>query len=140
MRIRNEQRVDAPPKTAAGIRDINLPASVIRQLRIAYRYEGCKLGGYVFHTRTGNNMAGTNVERIWCKILEEAGIERKHFHALRHTHATQLLAQNIPIIEVSKRLGHARVSHTLDLYGHAIPGYGEKIADVVADMLQINAN
>ena len=41
------------------------------------------------------------------------------------------VAAGIPIIEVSRRLGHARVSHTLDLYGHAIPSYDERIIEKI---------
>lgn len=140
MRIKNEKRIDAKPKTKAGTRDVTLPPVVIQEIRKAFAHKGFILGGYVFHTATGNHYSVTNIERMWKKLLEEAGIEHKHFHALRHTHATQLLALNIPIIEVSKRLGHAKVSHTLDLYGHMIPGYGVKIADTVVDMLKLTAN
>ena len=140
MRVKNSKRIDSKPKTKAGVRDVTLPAEVIKQLRIAYRYEGRTLGGYVFHTKTGKPLSISNIQRTWTKILEEAGLEHKHFHALRHTHATELLAQNIPIIEVSKRLGHAKVSYTLDLYGHKIAGYGTKIADTVNNMLDLEAN
>ena len=41
-------------------------------------------------------------------------------HDLRHTSATLLLSENTDIEVVSKRLGHARASVTLDIYGHAL--------------------
>ena len=41
-------------------------------------------------------------------------------HDLRHTSATLLLANNVDIETVSKRMGHSRASVTLDIYGHAI--------------------
>ena len=40
------------------------------------------------------------------------------FHDLRHTHATQLLANGVHPKIVSERLGHASVAITLDLYSH----------------------
>ena len=43
------------------------------------------------------------------------------FHDLRHTAASLLLNQGIPVIAVSRRLGHAKASITLDVYGHLIP-------------------
>lgn len=82
---------------------------------------------FVFHNRFGQPLKHTNVERAWKKILERAGIEHKKFHSLRHFHATQLLSHNVAINEVSKRLGHAQPSTTLNMYGHAIKGYAEKI-------------
>lgn len=41
---------------------------------------------------------------------------RFNFHALRHTHATMLIEQGLPIKTVSKRLGHANTQITWDTY------------------------
>ena len=43
-------------------------------------------------------------------------------HDLRHTHATQLLADREPVKTVSERLGHASITVTLAVYGHVMPG------------------
>lgn len=43
-----------------------------------------------------------------------------HFHGLRHTNASILIAQGVDISTVSKRLGHARTSTTSDIYAHAL--------------------
>lgn len=59
-------------------------------------------------------------------------IPHKKFHALRHTHASLLLANNVPLIDVSRRLGHAKPSITLDLYGHAMPDHDNIIAGKVS--------
>jgi integrase len=40
------------------------------------------------------------------------------FHALRHTHASQLIASGIDIVTVSKRLGHSKPDITLRVYAH----------------------
>lgn len=58
---------------------------------------------------------------------------RRNFHVIRHTYATTLLAAGVPIIDVSRSLGHARVSTTLDIYGHAIPENKQIIADKIAN-------
>jgi hypothetical protein len=36
--------------------------------------------------------------------------------------ATQMLHAGIPLVTVSRRLDHRRISTTLDRYAHAIPG------------------
>lgn len=127
-----KKSIDTRPKTEAGRRDITLPSFVIEELRRAYQYpQPSNNGGYVFHTVNGTALLSRNLERIWENILEEASIPKKHFHALRHTHATQLLAAGVPLLEVSHRLGHSRPSHTLNLYGHAIKGYDTRIASTV---------
>lgn len=114
------------PKTVNGIRNVTIPRELCDALR-----EYADGGEYVFHTRTGGVWNTHNVERAWRAILDKAEVQRKHFHALRHTHATQLLANYVPLIEVSRRLGHSKPSITLDLYGHAIPGYDKKIPEKV---------
>jgi len=35
-------------------------------------------------------------------------------------------------MDVSRRLGHSKPSHTLDLYGHAMPGKDDDIANSIA--------
>lgn len=45
-----------------------------------------------------------------------------HFHTLRHTHATWLILGGADIVTVKERLGHAKESTTLGLYGHLMPG------------------
>lgn len=43
-----------------------------------------------------------------------------NFHGLRHTHATILINQNTDIATISKRLGHAKISTTTDIYTHSL--------------------
>lgn len=43
-----------------------------------------------------------------------------NFHGLRHTSATLLINQGVDISTVSKRLGHARTSTTMDIYSHSL--------------------
>lgn len=124
---------DAPPKTAAGKRRITITLKLQQILnRLVADDKIISLDGYVFHTKNGTPYSPRNFERVWASILKEAGIPHKKFHALRHTHATQLLAAGIPILEVSRRLGHSKASHTLNLYGHAIPEYDKTLPDKIS--------
>jgi integrase len=40
------------------------------------------------------------------------------FHALRHTHASQLIDAGVDIVTISKRLGHSKPDITLRVYSH----------------------
>lgn len=65
---------------------------------------------------------------------------RKHYaglkyHELRHTQATLLLANGTPIKTVQGRLGHAKASTTLDIYGHAMPEQDRDAATLFASLL-----
>ena len=58
----------------------------------------------------------------WMRLCERLGMTGFRFHDLRHFHATILLSSGeVSIATVSKRLGHANVSTTLNIYAHAIP-------------------
>ncbi len=57
------------------------------------------------------------------------------FHELRHTQATLLIADGVDIKTVQERLGHARVSLTLDLYAHATPEKDRAAADLIGSIL-----
>jgi integrase len=52
--------------------------------------------------------------------MRQAGIPAS-LHALRHSHASQLLSTGAPITVVSERLGHASPQITLSIYSHALP-------------------
>lgn len=55
------------------------------------------------------------------------------FHCFRHYHATQLLLKGINVKEVSKRLGHAKIQTTLDLYAHWVPEMDESAANIIGN-------
>lgn len=57
----------------------------------------------------------------WRDLLAACGLRHRGAHHLRHTFATTMLGDGVPLHVVSKILGHARPSITADLYAHAIP-------------------
>ena len=62
-------------------------------------------------------------DRVGARIVElmkKAGIEGVSLHSLRHTHASELISNGVPITTVAKRLGHANASVTLSIYAHAL--------------------
>ncbi len=65
---------------------------------------------------------------------EEDKLPRIRLHDLRHTGATLLLGEKTDIETVSHRLGHAKASVTLDIYGHALPENDKQASDTLAAM------
>ena len=57
------------------------------------------------------------------------------FHTLRHTHATWLLYNGVDIRTVSERLGHAKVTTTLELYAHVLPGRDDLAAETFGEVM-----
>lgn len=126
------------PKTKAGIRTISIPPTVMVLLRDMKRAAGIvTMRSYVFITSNGTPFLPRNFQRIWSNIVKLSGIPHKNFHVIRHTHATELLAAGAPIADVSRRLGHSKISHTLDLYGHAIPRMDKILSQKVSSIFSI---
>lgn len=58
------------------------------------------------------------------------------FHGLRHTSATLLISSNQDIATVSRRLGHAHTSVTLDIYTHALPKSDRNASEALEGILE----
>ena len=131
------------PKSLASKRKISLPPEYIpvlnehRARSLKKNPETFSAESLVFTSLEDTPVNPQNWQRFWRKLLRQAGIEHKKFHALRHTHATKLLAAGMPIMDVSRRLGHAKPSRTLDLYGHAMPGQDDQIASQIGEIYNL---
>jgi len=116
------------PKTEAGRRTIALDQETVDAF-LAHR----QLVGdaeYVFTSPGGSGgpggpLARNNFWRVWRRALKDAKLHTGwqehgglHFHDLRHTHATWLLARRVPLIAVAHRLGHANPVVTMMVYAH----------------------
>lgn len=54
----------------------------------------------------------------FAEILKRLGMRKIRFHDLRHTVASILLAQDVPLINVSDFLGHSDIQTTANIYAH----------------------
>jgi integrase len=91
----------------------------------------------VFCTSMGTLLHPNNLYRQFKPIVTASGVyPRLTLHDLRHTHATHLILAGVPITDVSRRLGHERVSMTIDLYGsHLVQGHESGISGSIQGML-----
>lgn len=53
--------------------------------------------------------------------IKNSGVKKIRIHDLRHSHASHLIHIGVPILEVSRRLGHQSPNITLGVYGHLYP-------------------
>jgi integrase len=60
--------------------------------------------------------------------MRKAGLGNLSLHSLRHSHASQLLSDGVPVAAVSERLGHANPGITLAIYTHAMPADNQAAA------------
>lgn len=135
------------PKTKSGRRIISLPPSLVADLRLHWKDVAEKrlaLGmgtvpsdAYLFgHIDTGLPRSPNALTREFTRAIEKlAGVPRVGIHALRHSHASQLLRGGVDIVTVSKRLGHAKPDITLRVYSHLMPGADDAAAAVMEKAL-----
>jgi integrase len=90
----------------------------------------------VFCTGLGTPINPANLYRQFAPIVKASGVyERLSIHDLRHSHATHLILAGHPITEVSRRMGHSKVSMTVDIYSHLLSGRESGIAGSIEGML-----
>jgi integrase len=70
-------------------------------------------------------------------VTRTRDIPRVTFHGLRHSHATELLRNGVPLKVVSERLGHAGIAITADLYSHTDAGMQANAAVKLNDAFYI---
>jgi integrase len=115
-----------PPKTAASVRDIPLVVQLARLLA-AHRQASPfpRKADWVFATSRGTPYGHRNVSRrVLARAAQRAGLNDAswpplRFHDLRHTFASHLIVDvGLDVAQVSRILGHARITITLDTYTH----------------------
>lgn len=116
------------PKTIAGQRVIAIPEELGRML-LNYNNKNAMPTDLVFRSHNNTPIAQNNFGKHFRDIQKAAGVERKNFHCLRHSHASVLLQQNYDLASLSMRLGHQNISTTLKFYGHYLPGKEEKVIE-----------
>lgn len=129
------------PKTKHGSRVISLPASLVtelRQHRKEQQEERLKIGAgklpddaLVFSNYDGTPRSPNAVTKEWASAVARLKLPRVSLHALRHTHASQLIASGMDVLTISRRLGHGSPTITLGVYGHLFSNTDDRAAQVM---------
>lgn len=89
----------------------------------------------VFPTKFGTPVQACNIRRALRSLIRVSNLPKIRFHDLRHTAASLMLNNGVPVLVASRRLGHAKASITLDVYGHLLPGQQEEAAKLMDNLL-----
>ncbi|HFU3967277.1 TPA: tyrosine-type recombinase/integrase [Streptococcus suis] len=112
------------PKSNASIRDIDIDSQTVtmmkeyrrRQIQEAWtlgRSETVVFSDFIHDYPEDKTLGNRLTTR-----LRNIGLPNIGFHGFRHTHASLLLNSGIPYKELQHRLGHSRISMTMDIYSH----------------------
>lgn len=130
------------PKTETSKRIISLPPQMMSVLKQYYYWvedQKEKLGwcwndnnDFLFTTETGDMMHPDTISK-WLRAVELDNPDLPHLnpHAFRHSVASALIYAGIDPVSVSKRLGHAQVSTTTNIYAHVMRSADERNAEVL---------
>ena len=132
-----------PPKTRSGRRTMKLDPdsiSAIRKHRTRLQEERMAKGlgrlapdAPVFTDQSlTEHVRPDVVSSRFRDLSDRLDVPRIRFHDLRHTAASILIADGtVPVNVISRRLGHAKPSITLDVYGHVFDEHGQAAADAM---------
>lgn len=85
---------------------------------------------WLFPDPSGQRHDGQPTRKALQRALLAAGIRRwVRLHDLRHTYASLALQRGVPLLTVSRQLGHASIAVTADVYGHLAPDATREAAD-----------
>lgn len=90
---------------------------------------------YVCVDQLGGIIRPSYVTRHYGELLKKYGLRHIRFHDLRHTFASLLIANGVPLINVSNFLGHSDLSTTANIYAHLDKESKQKSADIISDIL-----
>lgn len=85
--------------------------------------------GFVFATPLGKYFEPKTFQDMFKRQVKLAKINDTNFHATRHTFATRSIEAGMDILVLSRILGHAQASTTLNKYGHALPDHKKNSMD-----------
>lgn len=111
------------PKTGTSERDILIPDQLVEILAVHKKrqQEAAPLqfnDNYRVCGKGETPIRDTSVENRNKKYAKAAGLPHIRIHDYRHSHASYLINNNVNVVVISKRLGHASITETLNTYSH----------------------
>lgn len=90
----------------------------------------------VFCNEDGSRISRSTFRNAWERAIKTSGIGvHPRIHDLRHTGASWLIADGVPLPFIQQRLGHANIQTTVGVYGHLLPDAHTRMADSLSHTL-----
>jgi len=111
-----------PLKTAESRRAIDIPPQLTRCLVALLAERGALFdpAALLFASRNDSGLERKVAREALKRAVKGAGIAAPEpsLHDLRHSHASMLIALDVPLVDVQRRLGHRKPDTTLRIYAH----------------------
>lgn len=89
----------------------------------------------VFRSTVSTPFGMNDVHTDFAQVLKSANLRRIRFHDLRHTATTLMLDHGVPASVVSRMMGHANPSVTLNIHAHSTLDMQTRAADVMDEIV-----
>lgn len=124
-------------KTPAAVRTIRIDQQLLNIIKPLKQNHDNYDKNLVFVDKDGVLPSPEGVGKVLKQSLINLNIYKKgfHFHSLRHAQVALLLSQHVDIYVISKRLGHASISETMDQYGYLLEEYSNQENDKIETIL-----
>lgn len=133
-------------KTKSSLRTLPLVDAFAQRLRALkeqqeYNEQVCgscynrKYKGYLFVNEMGDLILPNSVTDGFARLLAENGLRKIRFHDLRHSCASLLLKQGVPMKQIQEWLGHSDISTTANIYAHLDAQSKQLSAETMAETL-----
>lgn len=124
------------PKTRSSKRIITLSNNVITLLNGLKEnfklYEGFSNDWFIFGgLKPYSHTTANNHKNKYCSLSD---VKQITLHEFRHSHVSLLINKNVPITDISERLGHADSSITLGIYSHMLRKENDPVLDVLNNL------
>jgi len=132
------QILTADVKSKASRRTLELPQLLADTLKDHVARQKLVGDDLLFTASDGSPLRASNFRnRIWAPALRAAGLDGEGltFHHLRHTAVGFLIDANTPAAVMQRRMGHASIRTTLDVYGHVLPATDRATTDRLNQLL-----
>ena len=93
--------------------------TMLQDLKVSrYGENSAPASDYICLNREGKPIAPNYFTQCFKQFLRDNGLREIRLHDLRHTCASVLVQNRVPLIEVQQWLGHSTLETTTDLYAH----------------------
>jgi integrase len=142
----NRQFITGAPKNDTSRRKVSIgdpELNVLKEYKEWLQDKEQQLGikvtedsNYIFRNEELKPMIPSSLYTPFQKLIKQSGITKHiRFHDVRHTHASLLVHKDINFKIIQKRMGHASITTTLDLYAHLMKGDDEVASQAIHELM-----
>lgn len=121
------------PKTEKSVRVIDIPEFLTNEIR--------DYTNTIYGIESDTRLFPVVSEAVQHKMKRHiviSGVKKIRVHDLRHSHVAMLINMGVQPISIAQRLGHEKVTTTMNVYGHLYPNTQRELADKLNELKTIS--